>query len=97
MLRTITPKGKLRIWLLEGLLPKPKRPKRRDPQTYLTTAETARLLRVSEVTLARWRIEGQGPAFNKFGKRVLYARDDVLTWAKSQRRTSTSQETGQQW
>ena len=97
MLRTITPKGRIRIRLLEGLLPKPQKRKRSKLQVFLTTAETARLLRMSEVTLSRWRLEGMGPAFSKFGRRVLYARDDVLAWAKSQRRSSTSQETDQRW
>src|SRR5262249_40088866 len=58
---------------------------------FLDTRETASLLRISPVTLNRWRIEGKGPAYRKFGRRVLYARADLVTWSEAQRRQSTSQ------
>jgi hypothetical protein len=35
--------------------------------------------------------EGTGPAYCKFGRRVMYARADVLSWADARRRTSTSE------
>ena len=38
----------------------------------------------------RWRVEGKGPAFRKFGKRAVYAETDLLEWSEAQRRTSTS-------
>jgi hypothetical protein len=58
--------------------------------TFLTVREAAALLRVSAVTLGRWRIEGRGPVFRKFGRRVVYAERDVTTWASDQARISTS-------
>jgi hypothetical protein len=57
---------------------------------FLTVKEAAALLRLSEITLARWRIEGYGPPFRKFGRRVVYGNDDLLTWAERQSRSSTS-------
>ena len=59
---------------------------------FLTPREAAELLRLSAVTLARWRIEGQGPAFRKFGRRVVYAREELMTWAAEQVQISTSQQ-----
>jgi excisionase family DNA binding protein len=60
------------------------------PVTFLTVMEAAALLRVSQVTLGRWRIEGRGPVYRKFGRRVLYADRDVIAWAAGQARMSTS-------
>ncbi len=59
-------------------------------EVFLNQCVTAVLLGLSERTLERFRLEGSGPAFRKFGRRVLYARADVLAWADAQRRTSTS-------
>ena len=63
-----------------------------DPPVFLTVREAAALLRVSEITLGRWRIEGNGPRYRKFGRRVLYARSDLLAWADAQVRRSTSEQ-----
>lgn len=52
--------------------------------------ETAKILSVSVRTLERWRLEGTGPVYRKFGKRVLYAHADLIEWADQRRRTSTS-------
>jgi hypothetical protein len=40
----------------------------------LTQAESAELLRLSERTLERWRVSGDGPMFVKLGRRVMYPR-----------------------
>jgi hypothetical protein len=61
------------------------------PSDFLTAPEAAALLRVSPVTLGRWRIEGCGPPYKKFGRRVLYACSDVLFWADAQTRLNTSE------
>jgi len=50
----------------------------------------ADFLGLSERTMERLRLEGRGPAFRKFGRRVMYQWRDVLDWADAQRRTSTS-------
>ncbi|MGK2872969.1 MAG: helix-turn-helix transcriptional regulator [Alphaproteobacteria bacterium] len=60
------------------------------PEIFETQGGTAKILRLSERTLERWRLEGTGPVYRKFGKRVLYARADIIAWADAQRRKSTS-------
>jgi Helix-turn-helix domain len=59
-------------------------------QIFLSAQEAAELLRISPVTLSRWRIEGRGPEYRNFGRRVVYARADLIAWADAQRRRSTS-------
>lgn len=60
---------------------------------FLTAGEAAALLRVSPITLSRWRIQGCGPRWIKMGpKRVAYAVDDLLAWTNTQKRTSTSEQ-----
>jgi hypothetical protein len=61
-----------------------------NPQVFLTVPEAAGLLRLSVVTLGRWRTEGFGPPYRKFGRRVLYDRSDLIAWANAQARSSTS-------
>lgn len=55
-----------------------------------TTEEAAVDLSISPRTLERWRLEGKGPVFCKFGRRVLYARQDLQRWASKQRREPKS-------
>ena len=57
----------------------------------LTPGEVAGTLRLARQTLARWRVEGVGPAFVKIGGRVAYGRADVEAWLAGRRVTSTSQ------
>jgi len=52
--------------------------------------EAARLIRHSPRTLERQRWAGTGPPFLKIGRKVLYDRQELLAWARSHRRTSTS-------
>jgi excisionase family DNA binding protein len=54
--------------------------------TFLSAQEAAALLLISPVTLGRWRIEGRGPAVRKFGRRVVYAREELMAWAEAQQR-----------
>ena len=60
-------------------------------ETYLTTNDAAALICLSRRTLEKWRVQGQGPAYRKFGKRVVYAVSDLREWADSRRRRSTSE------
>jgi excisionase family DNA binding protein len=61
-------------------------------ETFLTEAETAEVLNLSQRTLQRWRMEGsQGLPFRRFGGLIRYARSDIEQWAVAQTRTSTSQ------
>jgi predicted DNA-binding transcriptional regulator AlpA len=41
-------------------------------------------------TIERWRMTGTGPAFVKFGRRVVYRRSDVQAWIVSRRYTHTA-------
>lgn len=57
---------------------------------YLNTNQAAQLLNISPRTLERWRIEGKGPSYRKFGKRVVYNQAALLEWAEDQTHSSTS-------
>jgi predicted DNA-binding transcriptional regulator AlpA len=56
----------------------------------LSTPEVARFLKVSVRTLERHRVYGTGSKFSKAGRRVLYAIDDLRTWAERGAKRSTS-------
>jgi predicted DNA-binding transcriptional regulator AlpA len=58
---------------------------------FLDQTAAADLLGLSPRTLERFRLEGTGPPFHKFGRRVRYALSDIEEWASAQKRTSTSQ------
>jgi len=53
---------------------------------FLTQAEAARLLGVPARTLESWRLERTGPPWLKLGRHVKYDREEILAWAKEQRR-----------
>ena len=57
---------------------------------YLTNEESAMFLKLSPRTLDKFRVLGGGPKFRKFGRRVIYALDDLETWANSRICESTS-------
>jgi len=57
----------------------------------LTQAEAAQELRLSERTLERLRLTGDGPKFIKANRRVLYRLEDLELWIASRARTSTSE------
>ena len=58
---------------------------------YLIQAEAAELLRLSSRTLERLRVTGDGPAFCRLGRRIVYRRADLERWATSRRFHSTSE------
>ena len=62
----------------------------RAEDRHLSVTEVAQYLKVSESYLNKLRCTGGGPAFKKFGSRVVYAVSDVEAWAKNRRRLSTS-------
>jgi len=45
-----------------------------------TRSEVAAYTRVAISTLARWAMEGRGPAFVRLGRAVRYRRADVIAW-----------------
>ena len=47
----------------------------------LRAIETAQYLRVSRSTLAKWRMNGEGPIYHRCGPRIVYYyRDEVDNW-----------------
>ena len=54
---------------------------------YLTTAEVVSLTQTPVETVRYWRHVGKGPASFKVGRRVLYARADVVAWLQGVRLT----------
>ncbi|MFC1491829.1 helix-turn-helix transcriptional regulator [Nitrospinota bacterium] len=45
---------------------------------------------ISPRTLERFRLDGRGPKFRKFGRRVIYAQGDLIEWADNHIHQSTS-------
>jgi excisionase family DNA binding protein len=56
----------------------------------LTVEEAAKRLRLSTSTLNKWRVTGEGPAFVKLGRRVLYRASDLSDWLAGSTFGSTS-------
>lgn len=50
------------------------------PGSYLTTMETARLLKKAPGTLQNWRSKGNGPPYVKVGASVRYRVADLIAW-----------------
>ena len=65
-------------------------PNLRPAPLYLTNSEAAAFLRLSPRTLEKQRVLGGGPRFRKFGRRVLYAQDDLTNWANARSFEMTS-------
>lgn len=61
-----------------------------QPMRYLTNEEAAAFLRLSPRTLEKQRVIGGGPRFRKFGRRVLYAIEDLEIWANARACEMTS-------
>ena len=58
---------------------------------FLTQSETAKLLRLSERTLERYRVSGFGPRFVKAGRRVLYRPADIEAWTDQRTFSNTAE------
>ncbi len=52
---------------------------------YLSTRKAAAVLGLSPRTLDRYRETGDGPAYHRFGQRIVYRRDDLDAWAAKRR------------
>jgi hypothetical protein len=61
------------------------------PNKYLTTKEAAFYVRLSESSLEKKRVSGDGPEFLKVGKAVRYEQTALDAWMQSDRRTSTGE------
>ena len=58
---------------------------------YLVTETLADVFHTSPRTVERARAEGTGPPFIKFGRRILYRKEDVDEWARENTFTSTAE------
>lgn len=64
------------------------------PPRFLRTKEAAEFLGLSPRTLEKHRTYGTGPLFRKLGGRVVYAIDELESWAEKGRVASTSDPRG---
>jgi hypothetical protein len=85
--------------LIAGPMAVPKGPSKRSglpsPTTggkrpMLGTHEAADYLKIARQTLAKFRVTGEGPAFYKLGRQVVYDPDDLDRWTSEKKRRSTS-------
>lgn len=65
----------------------------KDTHSKFNVLEAANLLRVSKSWLDKKRLDGGGPEFHKFGRRVVYDSRDLESWAARQKRRHTSEVT----
>jgi excisionase family DNA binding protein len=56
----------------------------------LTARDAADLLGLAPSTLAKLRLNGNGPVYCKLGRRVLYRRADLEEWLQSRTTRDTS-------
>jgi hypothetical protein len=64
--------------------PRPKRKRIAHVPGYLREAEMAEQLGVAVRTLRKWRQQGFGPAYTKFGKQVYYRDVSRDAWLRRQ-------------
>ena len=57
----------------------------------ISQREAAMRLTLSERTLERWRVSGEGPPYAKLGRRVLYRQSDLDEWIAARVVGSTSE------
>jgi predicted DNA-binding transcriptional regulator AlpA len=62
----------------------------KDPPKVVITGEAARLVGLSASTLAKLRLNGNGPAYCKLGRRVVYRPADLEQWLQSRTTRDTS-------
>src|SRR5690348_12252589 len=56
----------------------------------LRAADAAKAVGLSESTLAKLRLNGNGPVYCKLGRRVVYRSDELDHWLKSRATTDTT-------
>ena len=62
-----------------------------SPSPYFTLTEAAAFLRLAPRTLDNMRQRGTGPLYGKHGGRVRYHHDELVAWADSTRRRTTTE------
>ena len=60
------------------------------PHNLLKVAQAAAHVGLSESTMNKLRLTGDGPTYVKLGSRVLYDMRDLDAWISARRRQSTS-------
>lgn len=58
---------------------------------YMNEKSASDFCNLSEKTLQRYRVHGGGPTYIKCGARILYNRDDIISWLESKKVSSTSE------
>jgi predicted DNA-binding transcriptional regulator AlpA len=61
-----------------------------DMPKVVSAKAAARLVGLSESTLAKLRLNGNGPLYCKLGRRVVYRPDDLEKWLESRITRDTS-------
>jgi hypothetical protein len=61
------------------------------PERQYSPKDAAKVLLVSTSWLAKARMRGDGPPFSKFGRMVRYGEGNLVRYAKSSLRRSTSE------
>jgi predicted DNA-binding transcriptional regulator AlpA len=56
----------------------------------LTSRDAARMVGLSESTLAKLRLNGNGPSYCKLGRRVVYRPTDLEEWLQSRTTRDTT-------
>jgi predicted DNA-binding transcriptional regulator AlpA len=56
----------------------------------MRAGDAARFVGLSESTLAKLRLNGNGPRYCKLGRRVVYRREDLEQWLQSRTARDTS-------
>ena len=56
----------------------------------LTACQSAKMLGLATSTLAKLRLNGNGPTYCKLGRRVVYRRVDLERWLESRTARDTS-------
>lgn len=55
---------------------------------FMTTAQVAKHINISQAKLAQMRARGEGPKFSKIGRAIRYRRADVDAWVAEHRVTT---------
>jgi len=61
-----------------------------DRQRVISTIEAGRIVGLSESTLAKLRLNGNGPVYCKLGRRVVHRLADLDRWLQSRTTRDTS-------
>lgn len=62
-----------------------------NPSKFMNEKRAAAYLGLSRKTLEKWRNQGKGPPYKKFGRNVMYSLYELDGWAEAQTRHSTSE------